>query len=285
MTSPEHGFWDCLDAVLVINLDHRTDRWEEIRSHLAPLVPTGKLHRLPAVLGRTLPGYGNGPWFRRTKRAGTWGGRAGCMLSHRNALRLAREYGWRRVLILEDDARVALPLQGEAGHELATFLERNGHDYGVLFLGFTSPQKPVRRLLGLKNGPAVFQIGGCSTTHAYVVDACLYDKLLAQLPADDLAAWAWVARHVAIDRWYSLHLDRLARVAALSPQAVIQGASFSDITERQADYHAEPTADLLSPLQSSPAAWPVMNALARLGRAVGDIRRILKGWLRRIRGL
>jgi GR25 family glycosyltransferase involved in LPS biosynthesis len=285
MTSPNHGFWDCLDAVLVINLDHRTDRWDEIRNHLTTIVPAGKLHRLPAVLGRTLPGYGDAPWFRRTKRAGTWGGRAGCMLSHRNALRLARERGWRRVLILEDDARIALPLQGETGRELAAFLERESRDYGVLFLGFTSPRKPVRPLLKLKNGPTVFQVSGCSTTHAYVVDTCLYDKLLASLPSDDRAAWAWVARHVAIDRWYSLHLDRLTRVAALSPQAVIQGASFSDITERQADYHEEPAADLLTPLQSSPATWPVRHAFARLVRSAGDIRRILKGWLRRIRGL
>jgi len=281
MNSSGQGFWDCLDAVLVINLDHRTDRWHDLRSHLAGVVPEGKLHRVPAVLGRALPGYETSRWFRRTRRASTWGGRAGCLLSHRNALRLARERGWRRILILEDDARIALPLGGDTGRELAAFLENNGRVYGALFLGFTTPKKPVRRLLDLKDGPAVFQVGGCSTTHAYVVDASLYEPLLARFPSEDAQVWAWLARHVAIDRWYSLHLDRLTRVAALSPQAIIQGASLSDITGRAADYHEEASADSLSPLESAPAAAVVY----RMARRMGGVTRTLKGWLRLVRGL
>ncbi|HTJ78612.1 MAG TPA: glycosyltransferase family 25 protein [Rariglobus sp.] len=285
MNTSGHGFWDCLDAVLVINLDHRTDRWNELRSHLAGIVPEEKLHRIPAVLGRTLPGYERSRWFRRTKRASTWGGRAGCLLSHRNALRLAREHGWRRVLILEDDARLSLPLDGEAGRDLAAFIESNGSVYGAFFLGFTTPKTPVRRLLDLKSGSALFQIGGCSTTHAYVADASLYEPLLARFPSDDSQVWAWLARHVAIDRWYSLHLDRLTRIAALSPQAVIQGASLSDITGREADYHEENTADLLTPLQSSPAVWPFARAAACFARSAGSVTRTLKWWLRLVRGL
>lgn len=285
MNTPGNGFWDCLDAVLVINLDHRTDRWAELREHLAGIVPEGKLHRVPAVLGRALPGYGNSRWFRRTKRASTWGGRAGCLLSHRNALRLALARGWQRILILEDDARLALPLEGGAGLELAAFIIKNGSAYGAFFMGFTTPKKPVRHLLNLKNGPALFQIGGCSTTHAYVVDASLYEPLLARFPSDDAQVWAWLARHVAIDRWYSLHLERLTQVAALSPQAIIQGASLSDITGREADYHDETDADLLAPLQSSPATWPFARATACFARSAGSITRTLKGWLRLVRGL
>lgn len=285
MNPSGHGFWDCIDAVLVINLDHRTDRWNDVRAHLAGIVPEGKLHRLPAVLGKTLPGYGDSRWFRRTRRAATWGGRAGCLLSHRNALRLARERGWRRILILEDDARLALPLDGDAGRDLARFVEQNGRVYGALFLGFTTPRKPVRHLLDLKDGPALFQIGGCSTTHAYVVDDSLYAPLLARLPSDDARVWAWLSRHVAIDRWYSLHLGRLTQIAAISPQAVLQGASVSDITGREADYHGETNTDPLPALASSPVAWPLVSAAAWLLRIAGGSHRLLKWWLRLIRGL
>jgi glycosyl transferase, family 25 len=286
MSDSGHNFWDCLDAVLVINLDHRTDRWDDVQRQLASVVPEGKLHRVPAVLGRTLEGYGNSQWFRRTKRASTWGGRAGCLLSHRNALRLARDRGWRRVLILEDDAFLILPLNAGSGLKLACFLTEQGHDYGALFLGFTSPQKPVRSIFTLgTGGPTLFQISGCSTTHAYVVDASLYSVLLAQFPSDDRRVWAWLARHVAIDRWYSLHLDRLTKVAALSPQAIIQGASISDITGREADYHGGTPQDFLTPLQCSPGLWKLALIHRRLCHAAGSVTRTLKWWLRITRGL
>ena len=44
------SFWDVVDAALVINLDHRSDRWEKVREHLKSIVPDEKLHRVSAVL-------------------------------------------------------------------------------------------------------------------------------------------------------------------------------------------------------------------------------------------
>jgi hypothetical protein len=146
------GFWALIDAVLVINLDRRADRWAEMQAHLSQLAPSDKIHRLPAVLGADLPGYGKPPWFRRNRRPATWAGRAGCILSHRNALRLAQTRQWHRILILEDDARLSSELNGDAGlrlSELLTGAERPG----VCYLGYTSPRGPTRLIGNLDNPP------------------------------------------------------------------------------------------------------------------------------------
>ena len=120
------SLWEVVDAALVINLDHRTDRWDTIREHLKSLVPEEKLHRVSAVLGKKLDGYSDSHWFRRTKRPETWAGRAGCSVSHRNAMRLAVDRGWNWVLIVEDDTQFVCQFEGSFGQQLASFLRTNG---------------------------------------------------------------------------------------------------------------------------------------------------------------
>lgn len=73
-----------LDRVFFINLDHRTDRLSEIEGELAS---HGLLHiceRFPGIYHETIGGVG-------------------CTQSHIEVLKLAKERGYGRVLILEDD--------------------------------------------------------------------------------------------------------------------------------------------------------------------------------------
>lgn len=257
-------FWSALDAVVVINLDHRADRFAQIQSHLAGIVPPGKLHRLSAVRGVDLPGYGQGRFFARTKRPATWGGRAGCTLSHRNVMRLALEKGWQRTLVLEDDARFTVPLGTLPADELAAalgaFLLDPARAPGVCFLGFTEPRQPVAALGPLPGGRALYTLGGCHTTHAYVVDQAVCAPLLAQWPADDAGIWDWLACHNAIDVWYARHLGRFAAVTAVSPALVEQEDSFSDIVNRQTGGKVGAEGDLLLSMKREGLAL----ALARL---------------------
>lgn len=74
-----------VDAVVYINLDDRTDRKAEMEAQLNAIgMPESKIHRLSAV-----------------KRK--WGV-LGAALSHESVMRFIIERGWKRVLILEDDA-------------------------------------------------------------------------------------------------------------------------------------------------------------------------------------
>lgn len=284
MTAPSSGagFWACIDAVLVINLDRRADRWADMQAHLQTLVPAEKIHRLPAVLGIDLPGYGSPRWFRRTPRAGTWAGRAGCTLSHRNALRLALSRNWKHILILEDDARLSSDLNGPAGEILAAQLTMRTGQTGICYLGYTSPRGPSRLLRPLDGTHALYELRGASTTHAYIVDSSLYQPLLDRLPQTDESVWSWVACHTAIDRWYSLVLARITTVTAVSPQLAVQAPSHSDITARQAAYAETGTGDELSLLLPKSSPYALARFLSAMQDRVGTIPRGLK-WLLRSR--
>lgn len=282
--SAQSPFWTSIDAVIVVNLDHRTDRWARIRDHLANFAPSEKIHRLSAVRGTDLPGYGNTRWFRRNRRATTWAGRAGCILSHRNALRLARENGWRRVLILEDDAQLSPEINGTTGDQLAEFLVSRTDHPGVCYLGYTSPRGPSRLLGNLDRTHGLHAVRGCSATHAYVVDASVYQPLLDLLPETNEAVWAWMARHTAIDRWYSLVVSRLTLVAAVSPQLAIQESSHSDITDREAVYAEAGAGDELPPLHPRFLTHSLANRFAAIRDRLGVVPRALKYLIRLARG-
>lgn len=73
------------DGIVYINLEHRTDRKEALLSELEKVfTDEERIHRIDAVYD---PFYGH----------------RGCTLSHLRAVELAKEKGWKNVLILEDD--------------------------------------------------------------------------------------------------------------------------------------------------------------------------------------
>ncbi len=270
-----------MDAALVINLDHRTDRWEKVREHLKSTVPDGKLHRVSAVLGKKLEGYQTSHWFRRTKRPETWAGRAGCSVSHRNAMRLALDRGWNWVLIIEDDAQFVRGFNDTFSQQLASFMKTQGETFGFVYLGFDSPKPPVRRIFASESGCRIYQIGGANTTHAYLVNRPMMQKLLQKFPQTETDIWSWTAKNVAIDRWYSLNLQRWTSVAAVCPQFAIQEPSFSDITQRASDFCEDPNVDILQPLAGSNAAWKISTLLRAVSRPVTSIPQQMKAWARR----
>jgi hypothetical protein len=91
-------FWSEVDAVLVINLEHSTERWQDFLAQTKSIIPHELVYRVTAVPGEKISGYGERPWFRGGWRADTWSKRGGCVLSHRRALELARDRGGKRVL-------------------------------------------------------------------------------------------------------------------------------------------------------------------------------------------
>ena len=81
------GYTSCLqyiDAILYINLEHRTDRKQHILNEIKKIDPKlSKTHRIDAIKNTN--------------------GALGCSLSHIKALELILENKWENVLILEDD--------------------------------------------------------------------------------------------------------------------------------------------------------------------------------------
>lgn len=271
------AFWSMIDGVLAINLDQRPDRWNDLQTRTADLIPAGKLQRLPATPGASLPGYGMLPWFRGRPRDKTWAGRAGCTLSHRNAIAHARQAGWRTVLILEDDIEQASGLVAVLA-ALAEAMQQ--HTCDVCYLGFTDPVSPFRSLVRLPDGHELCQVFGCNTAHAYLLRESTYDWLLQRLPQPS-NIWHWISRHRAIDRWYYRNLARRFTVCAVTPAVINQQGGFSDITQREHErnYLTEVPAE-----RNSATGFRLLGALRWLGFRLAEPRDWLRGQVKRTRG-
>lgn len=266
-----------IDGVLVVNLDSRPDRWQQVQALANGLIPAEKLQRLPATAGINLPGYGERPWFRGRKRDKTWAGRAGCALSHRAAIAHARQSGWRSVLILEDDIEPSPSLPAVLA-SLPAALSAN--DWDVCYLGYTDPVSPYRTLAELPEGHALCQVSGCSTTHAYILRDTTFEWLLGRLP-EPHRVWQWTSRHRAIDRWYYRNLARRFVVTAVSPALINQQAGFSDITQRP---HEKVHTTRVPDRRSSRLGFVVHGALRWLGFRLAEPRDWLRGKIKQMRG-
>lgn len=105
------------DAIVYINMDHRTDRKKSILKELGKLkVKTEKIHRIAGVKDK----YNNGV--------------RGCTMSHIAALNLSIENNWKNVLILEDDCIFAKTKE-EVEKYLSSFFGVYKQKWDVFFLG------------------------------------------------------------------------------------------------------------------------------------------------------
>jgi len=281
LTPASSRFWQLIDGGFVVNLDQRPDRWIQFEQATRELIPPGRVRRYPACLGRELPGFGQRPWFRGGKRDHTWAGRAGCLLSHRGALLQARQLGWRTVLLLEDDVEF-VPAFDVVASSLAAALQT--HDWQVCYLGFTEPWPPGRRLAGLEGSAALYQVHGCTTTHAYVVRESARDWILEHLP-DESRVWPWLATHRAIDRWYQRQLGLHFSVVCVSPGLVHQTASVSDIVTPKPgrDRRASEPEPMVAPSSHS-FTYYVGRLLRRGSVHAGLLGDTLRGYTRRLGG-
>ena len=73
-----------IEKVIYINLDHRTDRKEEVETELLKVFPTEKIERFSGI-------------YEKTK------GHIGCTKSHITVLEMAIANNWRNYLVVEDD--------------------------------------------------------------------------------------------------------------------------------------------------------------------------------------
>lgn len=223
-----HKAWDKVDGILVINLDAFPERMAQFLEDNKYTVPKEKVHRLVAVDGRKLPGYGEPPWFteRTMERAYFWGGTAGCALSHRKAIERAKSEGWRNVLILEDDVRVL----ADPG-SLAIFahaLENLQGQY-MLYLGYSRPT-PYGRKVYREGSHALWQTEGVLAGYGYMVPQSMYDRILSMMPTEE-NIWEWLSIYRAVDSFYRDNVATLSgvKVYMVQPDLIVHVDGISSI--------------------------------------------------------
>jgi Glycosyltransferase family 25 (LPS biosynthesis protein) len=272
-----------IDGCIVINLPHRTDRWELFQQQI-PLLNTLRLkpERMDAIYGRKLSGFGEKPWFTKRlseKRANAWAGKAGATLSHRNAIAIAQARGWKNVLILEDDVQFEASVR-EQWTQLLETLGKLPDNWIALYLFGSKPSQPIR-VTQAHHATSCYEIVGAIGAVAYVVNGRAFDLLLAELPLPTMI-WPWTARHKTIDRWYSKRFCLLGRVLAMSPFGITHLGTPSDATTAGEAYDVS-SFDLM---ESAEVKWfTVLRMVRCFQNRVALELSLLRMWAKRFRGL
>lgn len=192
------------DWIACINLDRRPDRWQvcvrEFAEHRLNVT------RVPAVDGRMLPRLGSPITATGYDQEAT----LACVRSHALVLRTALNHGYRRVLVLEDDAVFRTDVQS---YFEATRQELPAQ-WDMLYLGCARPRfvdAPKR----------IRQVRGAFATSSYAVSAEAMPRVVAALAMENGAA----------DEVYDAMLRTELRAFAYDPPLSWQRAGMSDIAK------------------------------------------------------
>ena len=203
-----------IDHIIYINLEHRTDRREEIERELARMDLTDKAERFEATY---------------IKEQGI----LGCTISHMEAIRLAKNRGYKNVLILEDDFEFLLEKDVVESRLETFFRSKLGRNYDVCMLCFgvmrdsENPMEEcdlVKRVIEAQNAAAYIL-----QEKYYDVIIELYERIIPLLQ-ETKAHWlyandqAWKNLQEK-DRWYHF-IERFGK----------QRAGYSDNSCEYMDY-------------------------------------------------
>lgn len=180
---------EVFERIYWINSRNRMDRMKNMQKRISELGI--KASRFEAVLGghidRRKYSFGSKPVKELNN------GELGCFLSHVNIWKDAKEKGYKRILILEDDALFCADFH----KEFARHWEKTPDNWELLYLGQWNYDDQING--GNEGGGSVFALkhlvwesgkdtqrakGGvylanrCWLTHAYAVDGKAYDKLI-----------------------------------------------------------------------------------------------------------
>ena len=192
---------------LYINLEHRIDRREHVESQLKQF-PMFIVERFNAI---KLPN-----------------GALGCSMSHLKCIQLAKERGWDRVLIVEDDIQFLDP--DLFRKQFITFLKRNKYFDVLLLAGNNVP--PYIRV-----DDCCIKVTNCQTTTGYLVNRDYYDTLINNYKEgiNRLMREPTKIKWFAIDVFWK-RLQYVDHWFLVTPLTVVQKEGYSDIEERNIDY-------------------------------------------------
>lgn len=180
-----------IQEALVINLDHRTDRWEQMNKDFAN--SSFQLTRFPAVMITD-------PEIPRKDR-----GYIGLARTHIQIIKMCKEKGLKTVLILEDDCKPE-PNWEQNWYKAKDYLDNNLDKWEV-FNGAACCMKSCKNVVVLNKMYLLNTVGGWFSHWIYLNVDKAYEKLLAW---DDLKK--------ELDLYYTFHFNHYTCYPILAEQ-------------------------------------------------------------------
>lgn len=192
--------FEFIEKVVYINLEHRTDRKEQIETELQKVFPVDKIVRFNAI---------------KHERGGI-----GCSMSHIGALELAIKNNWKNVLIVEDDMEwLDIPNR----YSIVENLIKLPHD--VVMLSGHEVNYHTR----------TYKLYNCCARTSYLVESHYYSTLLNNFKEGlELLQKEFKSPHRG-DRYWN-RLQQRDRWYIVMPQICKQRTSISDIEKQAVDY-------------------------------------------------
>ena len=143
------NFIELIDKIIYINLDHRTDRKEEIKQELSKM-DIINYERFPAIEHK-------------------WGG-LGCTKSHLAIIKKAKKAGYKNILVLEDDFEFIIS-KDDFDTQINKLLQI---PFDVCLLAYNT--------LNLYDSeyPFLYKIKDAQTASGYIINSHYYDVLIEQ---------------------------------------------------------------------------------------------------------
>lgn len=138
-----------ISKIIYINLDHRTDRKQEIEKELYTFNLTS-YKRFPAISNQN--------------------GALGCSKSHLAVIKKAKEYGYKNLLVLEDDFEFIVN-KDEFNDQINKLFQV---PFDVCLLAYNTPN------LYDSQYPFLYKIKDAQTASGYIIQSHYYDTLIAQ---------------------------------------------------------------------------------------------------------
>ena len=221
---------DYFDKIICINLDKRTDRWTE---SLEQFKKAGiEVERFSAVYGNPRKWVhvkdrtaGKDPSDINYIKPESFGGVAGCIASHTDIWKLAKEKGWKNVLIIEDDCDFIDNITTVI-HEK---MKEVPNDWDLLYFGGVHETRGGR-FIPKKITENVVKCARMITTTCYAINTNIVDMALDIVFKEE----PWF--HTAIDGYLGAYIQPKCNAYAFHPPIAWQRGSHSDIQDGFRDY-------------------------------------------------
>ncbi len=190
---------DFFDKIYCINLDERVDRWESAKKEMIE-TEIQNVKRISAIKNKI--------------------GHLGCRDSHIEVIKDAKNNGYKKILIFEDDF-VFINKDKELINNILKQLNKT--DWELFYFGATVHLYDGKLIKVDEN---LVRTNFAYTTHAYAVNSTVFDFIIENAKNYDV-----------IDVFYNNHIVKNNKSFISNPMICLQRESYSDVENKLTNYN------------------------------------------------
>ena len=215
------------DKIICINLDNRTDRWQEVSEQFVRAGLDGFVEKYSAIKNNPM-GWKyvpDSPHSINRIKPKSWPGAAGCMASHINIWKMAKANNWKNVLVIEDDCDFIENIQTLFNKQI----KRVPTDWDILYFGGIHETKGGM-FVPKTIAPNVLKCKRLVTTTCYAIKDTCYDLAINTVLENEPEFYT------AVDAYLAARIQPKSNCYAFHPPLAWQRSSFSDVQNGDRDY-------------------------------------------------